>query len=94
MIKSELIKKLHDKYQNLYLKDVTQIVEAVLKEMSDALVHDSRVEIRGFGTFSIRQRKPRTARNPKTKEKVSLDARRVIYFRAGKELRDRLNKVS
>lgn len=91
MTKSELIKRLKAKYSNLYLKDVELLVETILGEVSEALVRGDRVEIRGFGSFSTRHRSPRTARNPKTGDFVTLGSRRSVYFRAGKELRERIN---
>ena len=92
MTKSELIKRLKEKYETLYLKDVNLVVDVVLDCVSDALANGDRVELRGFGSFSSRERAPRTARNPKTGESVKLGARKAVYFRAGKELRDRMNK--
>jgi len=92
MTKSELVKKLKEKYQNLYLKDIGVVVEAVLGEISNTLARKDRVELRGFGTFSVRRREPRSARNPKTGEVVYLGERHSTYFRAGKELRDRVNR--
>jgi integration host factor subunit beta len=91
MTKSELIKRLKEKYETLYLKDVNLVVDVVLDCVSDALANGDRVELRGFGSFSSRERAPRTARNPKTGESVKLGARKAVYFRAGKELRDRMN---
>ncbi|MCB2081644.1 MAG: integration host factor subunit beta [Hyphomicrobiales bacterium] len=92
MTKSELIKRLAQKHQNVYAKDISIIVNTVLEEISQALINDDRVELRGFGSFSIRERKSRVARNPRTNEKVQLGRRRAIYFRAGKEVRERINK--
>lgn len=94
MTKSELIKKLKERYNNLYLKDITLIVETIFEEISGALERGDRVELRGFGSFSTRRRAPRTARNPKTGERVQLGERHAIYYRAGKELRQRLNEGS
>lgn len=91
MTKSELIQKLKEQYHNLYFKDVTLVVETVLGEISKCLADGGRVELRGFGSFSTRKREPRKARNPKTGETVYLGERNAIYFRAGKELRDRVN---
>jgi integration host factor subunit beta len=91
MTKSELIKRLKDKHNNLYLKDVEIVVDTILSEISQTLVDGNRVEIRGFGSFSTREREARKARNPKTGEYVSLGKRRAVYFRAGKELRERVN---
>lgn len=92
MTKSELVKMLMDSNNNLYLKDVRNLVDKIFDELSAALERGDRIELRGFGAFSIRKRKPRVARNPKTNEKVRLGERSVVYFRAGKGLRDRLNE--
>lgn len=92
MTKSELIKKLKERYQNLFLKDADKLVDLIFNEISKTLEKGGRVELRGFGSFSTRDREPRMARNPKTGASVKLGKRRAIYFRAGKELRDRVNK--
>ncbi len=93
MTKSELIKLLTKKNtKNLFLKDVTTLVDTIFDEISVALSRGDRIELRGFGSFSVRKRKARMARNPKTNEVVQLDERQAVYFRAGKELRERLNK--
>lgn len=92
MTKSEIIRILTEKHRNLFLKDVTKLVETVFDEVTAALARGDRVELRGFGSFSVRQRKARTARNPKTNEIVTLGERFSPYFRAGKELRERINK--
>ncbi len=91
MTKSELIKRLNEKYANLYLKDITLLVDTIFEEVSETLSEGGRVELRGFGSFSIRERAPRKARNPKTGEVVKLGSRNSIYFRAGKELREKVN---
>lgn len=92
MTKSELIKKIMEANESLYLKDVRLLVDTIIEELSKALERGDRIELRGFGAFSIRKRKPRMARNPKTNEKVQLGERSVVYFRAGKGLRDTLNE--
>ncbi len=92
MTKSELIKRLALKHQNLYLKDINTLVETVIEEIGGALAEGNRVELRGFGSFSTRKRKARMARNPKTNEPVYLNERHSIYFRAGKELKERVNR--
>lgn len=91
MTKSELVKRLSKKHGNLYLKHIERLVDVVFSEVTNTLANSGRVELRGFGAFSVRQRKSRTARNPKTNEVVSLEERSVPYFRAGKELKERLN---
>ncbi|HCR86405.1 MAG TPA: integration host factor subunit beta [Alphaproteobacteria bacterium] len=94
MTKSEIIKILKDKNPHLQLKEVASAVDIFFDMIMDTLKKDGRIEIRGFGTFSIRKRKGRIARNPRTGEKVEVKERRVVYFRAGKGLKDQLNKTS
>ncbi len=92
MIKSELIEKLSLENPHLFQRDVENIVNAILDEIGDALARGDRVELRGFGAFSIKNRPPRTGRNPRTGEKVAVDEKYVPQFKAGKEIRERLNK--
>lgn len=92
MTKSELIQRLNQKYPHLYQRDIEVLVNTILNEISDSLAREDRVELRGFGAFSIRKREPRAARNPKNGEVVNIGERRAIYFRTGKELRERINK--
>lgn len=92
MTKSELIRKLASRYPDMFLKDIYSIVDTIFEEISEALVKGRRVELRGFGAFTIRKRKARLARNPRTSEAVELDERLSAYFRSGKELNTRLNK--
>ncbi len=92
MTKSELIAKLAAKNPQLYLRDVETIVDTIVEEMSDALVRGDRVELRGFGAFSVKEREARTGRNPRTGETVHVDAKRLPAFKAGKDLRERLNE--
>lgn len=92
MTKSELIAKLAAKNPQLYLRDVETIVDTIIEEMSDALARGDRVELRGFGAFSVKEREARTGRNPRTGETVSVEAKRMPAFKAGKELRERLNE--
>ena len=91
MTKSELIKLLAKRYSHLYQKDVTSAVELVFQELCEGLQQGRRIELRGFGAFSLRKRQARKARNPKTNETVDLGERNVPYFRAGKELREKIN---
>jgi integration host factor subunit beta len=91
MTKSELIQRLNQKYPHLYQRDIEVLVNTILGEISEALAREDRVELRGFGAFSIRKRDPRAARNPKNGEVVNIGERSAIYFRAGKELRERIN---
>lgn len=92
MTKSELIQRLAQKYKHLQLKDVERLVNTIFEEISKALEEGRRVELRGFGAFSLREREPRKARNPKTGEEVRVGSRNALYFRTGKQLRDRINK--
>ncbi len=91
MTRSELIKRLKQKYPDLYIKDVVLLVDTFFDRLTGTLKTGGRVELRGFGSFSIREREAREARNPKTGEKVKLGSRNVVYFRAGKGLKKRLN---
>jgi integration host factor subunit beta len=91
MTKSELVQKLAAKNPNLYVRDVELIVDTILEEMSEALTRGDRIELRGFGAFSVKERAPRTGRNPRTGESVEVAAKRMPAFKAGKLLRDRLN---
>lgn len=91
MTKSELIQRLAERNPHLLHRDIERIVETVFDEISDALAEGNRVELRGFGAFSVKSRNARTGRNPRTGSSVSVDAKRVPYFKTGKELRERLN---
>lgn len=91
MIKSELIQLIADKNPHLYQRDVENIVNAILGEITDALANGDRVELRGFGAFSVKNRQPRVGRNPKTGETVEVEEKWVPFFKTGKELRERLN---
>lgn len=93
MIKSELIQKLADENPNLYYRDVERIVSIVFDEITDALSRGDRVELRGFGAFSVKHRPARTGRNPRSGESVFIEEKWSPYFKAGKELRERLNKA-
>jgi integration host factor subunit beta len=91
MTKSELIQKLAERNPHLFLRDVEKIVEAVFDEISDTLADGNRVELRGFGAFSIKHRAARTGRNPRTGETVQVEAKRLPFFKTGKALREKLN---
>lgn len=91
MIKSELVQKMHDLNPHLYHRDVENIVGTVLGSITEALKNGDRVELRGFGAFSAKERRARTGRNPRTGEVVPVDEKRVPAFKTGKELRQRLN---
>lgn len=92
MIKSELVQLIADKNPHLYHRDVENVVNAILDEITGALADGNRVELRGFGAFSVKNRPARAARNPKTGESVSVEEKWVPFFKTGKELRERLNK--
>ncbi len=91
MTRSELIQKLAEKNPHLYLRDVETIVDTTFDEITEALINGDRVELRGFGTFSVKERNARTGRNPRTGESVTVDAKRLPFFKTGKGLRERLN---
>ncbi|AKJ95037.1 MULTISPECIES: integration host factor subunit beta [Thioalkalivibrio] len=91
MTKSELIENLARKSPHLPARDVEMSVKALLERMSHALANGQRVEIRGFGSFSLHFRPPRLGRNPKTGESVALPGKHVPHFKPGKELRERVN---
>ena len=93
MTKSELIERMTDKQDQLSAKDVELAVKLMLEHMSESLSLGERIEIRGFGSFSLHYRAPRIGRNPKTGESVSLPGKYVPHFKPGKELRDRVNGV-
>jgi len=90
MLRSELIAKLTEEY-DLSQQDVEKAVAVILDEISEALAGGDRVELRGFGTFSVRHREARKGRNPRTGEPVDVAAKAVPFFKAGKELRARVN---
>ena len=91
MTKSELIARIAELNPHLYQSDAEKIVTTVFNEISNALSQGRRVELRGFGDFSVRTRKARAGRNPRTGEQVSVEAKSVPFFKAGKKLKDRLN---
>lgn len=92
MTKSELIERIADSQDQLSPKDIELAVKLMLEYMSQSLATGSRIEIRGFGSFSVHHRAPRIGRNPKTGEPVSLEGKYVPHFKPGKELRDRVNE--
>ena len=91
MIKSELVQRLGEANPHLYQRDVENIVNAILDEIGDALSRGQRVELRGFGAFSIKHRPARQGRNPRTGASVDVEEKWVPFFKTGKELRERLN---
>lgn len=94
MIKSELVQIIANRNPHLYQRDVENIVNAVLDEIAEALANGNRVELRGFGAFSVKNRPARTGRNPRTGEAVAVEEKWVPFFKTGKELRLRLNQDS
>lgn len=91
--KSELIERIAEKQKHLQHKDIELSVKSIIEQMSDALSSGQRIEIRGFGSFSLHFRPPRVGRNPKTGETVSLSGKYVPHFKPGKELRERVNQA-
>jgi len=91
MTRSELMAELADANPHLRAGDVERIVATVFDEITEALARGQRVELRGFGAFTVKQRDARTGRNPRTGQTVSVDSKSVPFFKAGKELRERVN---
>jgi len=91
MTKSELIERLAARQTQLSLKDIELVVKNLLEHMAQSLAQGERIEIRGFGSFSLHYRAPRVGRNPKTGQSVRLEGKYVPHFKPGKELRDRVN---
>ena len=91
MIRSELIQKLADENPHLFQRDVELIVNTIFGEITDTMARGDRVELRGFGAFSVKKRDARIGRNPRTGESVSVSEKHVPFFKTGKLLRDRLN---
>ena len=91
MTKSELIQHLADANPHLYQRDIERIVTAIFEEITSALENGNRVELRGFGSFSIKERGSRVGRNPRSGEVVNVAAKRLPYFKTGKQLREKLN---
>ena len=91
MIRSELIQIIADENPHLYQRDVERIVNTVFSEITEALAKGNRVELRGFGAFSVKSRNARMGRNPRTGEPVKVESKAVPFFKTGKLLRDRLN---
>jgi integration host factor subunit beta len=94
MIKSELVQRISAQNPHLYQRDVENIVNAILGEVIAAMARGDRVELRGFGAFSVKKRPARTGRNPRTGAHVSVDQKCVPFFKTGKEMRERLNRPS
>ena len=91
MIRSELVQKIADENPHLYQRDVERIVNTIFEEIIEAMSKGDRVELRGFGAFSVKKRDARVGRNPRTGESVAAEEKHVPFFKTGKLLRDRLN---
>jgi integration host factor subunit beta len=91
VVKSELVHALSEKLPELQQRDVELALNCMLNQMADALVQGERIEIRGFGSFDLRHRPPRIARNPKSGESLSLPAKVAMHFKPGKEMRNRVD---
>ncbi len=91
MIKSELIQAIAEVNPHLYQRDVERIVSTVFDEITEALARGDRVELRGFGAFSVKHREARMGRNPRTGDQVPVPSKHVPFFKSGKELRERMN---
>ena len=94
MTKSELISLLAADNPLLYQRDIEKIVATFFEEITAALAKGERVELRGFGAFSVKERKARTGRNPRTGESVEVNQKFIPYFKTGKQLRERLNEIN
>ena len=92
MIKSELVQRIASRNPHLYLRDVEKIVNAIFDEITAALSRGDRVELRGFGAFSVKHRDARVGRNPRTGAQVPVAEKTVPFFKTGKEMRERLNQ--
>lgn len=92
MTKKELIKKVQEKIEDYPAKDVSYAVQVVFDAMTGALKRNERIELRGFGNFTIRRRRPIIGRNPKTADLVHVPGRKIPFFKVGKELKDMINK--
>ena len=92
MIKSELVQRIAALNPHLYPRDVENVLSAILGEIITALARGDRVELRGFGAFSLKNRPPRTGRNPRTGAHVAVEQKSVPFFKTGKEMRERLNR--
>ncbi len=92
VIKSELVQRMAARNPHLYQRDIERIIDAILGEITQAMTRGERVELRGFGAFSVKQRSARTGRNPRTGDKVPVVEKFVPFFKTGKEMRERLNR--
>lgn len=92
MKRSELVDELAKEYPHLYHRDIEKVVDVFYSSIADALANGQRVELRGFGAFSIKERGPRIARNPKNGDRVAVSSKKNVYYKPGKELKERINK--
>ena len=92
MIKSELVQKISEENPHLFQRDVERLVNTIFNEITDAMSSGRRIELRGFGAFSVKHRKPRLGRNPRTGRSVEVEEKIVPFFKPGKLMRDKLNK--
>ncbi len=92
MIKSELVQKISEENPHLFQRDVERLVNTIFNEIIDAMSSGRRIELRGFGAFSVKHRKPRLGRNPRTGRSVEVEEKIVPFFKPGKLMRDKLNK--
>ena len=91
MTKSELVMRISERNPHLYQRDVERIVSTIFEEITGALTRGDRVELRGFGAFSVKRRDARVGRNPRTGDSVQVSEKHIPFFKTGKQLRDRLN---
>lgn len=94
MNKADLIERIYNKQKLFSERDITLAVGFIIEQMSEALANDERIEMRGFGTFTVHKLKPHTGRNPKTGELVQLGERRIPHFKPGKALKEKVNKMA
>ena len=94
MLKSELVLHITNANPHLYQRDVENIVNAILREITNAMAKSDRVELRGFGTFSVKQRPAHTGRDPRTGAHVAVEQKSAPFFKTGKEMRERLNRTA
>jgi integration host factor subunit beta len=94
MLKSELVLHIANANPHLYRRDVENIVNAILGEITNAMAKSDRVELRGFGTFSVKQRPAHTGRDPRTGAHVAVEQKSAPFFKTGKEMRERLNRTA
>ena len=92
MIKSELVQKISEENPHLFQRDVERLVNTIFNEITDAMSSGRRIELRGFGAFSVKHRKPRLGRNPRTGRSVKVEEKIVPFFKPGKLMREKLNK--